>query len=574
MLKSMFRVQTVLLILCTSAFAAEPSKSFELGHLLPETPPVAYAEIQGVDRILGELRDSELFEMVISMPQYAQFFESGDGRKMLAGIKIAETYLGRDLWTAASEILGGRVAVAVLPNPDGGDLLGLMALRFPSDKELTYYKTRLEPLIALSPDNWESEEIDDATLWAINDKIFVAARDRWLIAASTRDLCLNALEKSKATEPAETSLSELTSPVAIQDSDSRLITGIVDFEWVQTISNNSIPDQMDNPLGSLLFGHVPRAIKSSDRAVLALDADNSHLDISVRLNNAGLSDGPFEVFDLKKSNFTVPDVPELVGGISLSRNFAPWYGMREELLEDQALPGFDQFETGLGNLLPGRDFQHDVLPAFGPRMTFVAARQKYDQIEGEPGVKLPAFGLLVEMAKPNEAADLLTLFFQTLSAILNIEAGQQGRQPWVISSESYAGVQLTFARYLQKPTGDRLPLVFNFMPAAARVGDYYLLSTSRQLCRDLVDYVQEHPELPTSEGNEMHLEVHADTIHKLVETNGGSLIALGVRDGNSTEEAKGNLETLLQVIDRVQSLSLSMRQLDGGLEFAFSGKWN
>ena len=46
-----------------------------------------------------------------------------------------------------------------------------------------------------------------------------------------------------------------------------------------------------------------------------------------------------------------PRVPELIGGFTLYRNFAQWYAHREDLLQEQVMPGFDKFETGLANLL-------------------------------------------------------------------------------------------------------------------------------------------------------------------------------------------------------------------------------
>ena len=82
------------------------------------------------------------------------------------------------------------------------------------------------------------------------------------------------------------------------------------------------------------------------------------------------------------------------------RDFTGWYRHREELLREQVLPGFDQFEAGLGNLLPGKDFSEDVLPLIGSNLTFVTAPQDYSHLDGEPGVKLPGFALIVELARP------------------------------------------------------------------------------------------------------------------------------------------------------------------------------
>ena len=41
----------------------------------------------------------------------------------------------------------------------------------------------------------------------------------------------------------------------------------------------------------------------------------------------------------------------MVGIGSIYRDFASWYANRAHLMQDQVLPGFDKFESGLANLL-------------------------------------------------------------------------------------------------------------------------------------------------------------------------------------------------------------------------------
>src|SRR6185369_7454915 len=93
-------------------------------------------------------------------------------------------------------------------------------------------------------------------------------------------------------------------------------------------------------------------------------------------------------------------------------------------------------------------------------------------------------------ARPEEGGDVFQLFFQTLSSILNLQAREQNRQPWIMGSETFGNVQISYGRYLKKPSGDQLPIVFNFMPASARVGDKFIISSSLGLCRNLIEALQ------------------------------------------------------------------------------------
>ena len=65
-------------------------------------------------------------------------------------------------------------------------------------------------------------------------------------------------------------------------------------------------------------------------------------------------------------------------------------------------------------------------------------------------MQLPAFAAVLDMTDPARGSDVFQLFFQTLGTIVNIEAGKQGRQPWVMSSESHRDIQVTFAKYLDR----------------------------------------------------------------------------------------------------------------------------
>ena len=60
----------------------------------------------------------------------------------------------------------------------------------------------------------------------------------------------------------------------------------------------------------------------------------------------------------------------------------------------------------------------------------------------------------------------------------------------MVTSETYHDVQVSYAQYLEKPSGEELGVVFNFLPASARVGDQFILSSSLTLCKQLVDELE------------------------------------------------------------------------------------
>jgi len=241
-------------------------------------------------------------------------------------------------------------------------------------------------------------------------------------------------------------------------------------------------------------------------------------------------------------------------------------------MEPSLLPGFDQFESGLGNLLPGKDFSEDIMPLIGKNITFVSAPQDYSHLDGAPGVKMPGFAVVIDLAKPDEGAEIFQLFFQTLSAILNIEAGQQGRQPWLLKSEVYNDVIVNFGHYLKKPKGDRLPLVFNFTPASARVDDQFIISSSVGLCRQLIDQLRD-PQNRQPTNKNLQVELRVDALVDILAANQETFQAQRIQEGRSPKQAKQDVDTVLTLLRYVKSLALSTAISGDTFQAQLKGTW-
>ncbi|MDZ4689165.1 MAG: hypothetical protein SH850_29160, partial [Planctomycetaceae bacterium] len=271
-----------------------------------------------------------------------------------------------------------------------------------------------------------------------------------------------------------------------------------------------------------------------------------------------------------------PVVPRQLAGFTLCREWAKWYQSREELLIERVLPEFDKFETGLSTFLPGKDFAQDVLGLLNAPMSFVAAGQTYSHLSGKPGLQLPAFAVVLDLRDPKQGSDVFRLFFQTLATIVNIEAGKQGRQPWVMDSENHHGVQVSYAKYLETPKGDELPMVFNFQPAAGLVGNRFVAASSLELCRDLIDSLQPGSRAdalprsaPPARNGELSLDptVAAD----LLLANRAVLTAKGVQSGKSIEQADEELDYLLTLLRSWSPIRTTANVLSDGLELTIQG---
>ena len=561
--------------------------------LFPEKA-IAFAEINGLDSKLEQLRTSDLLASWFRSPQYQRYAASSDYRKLTAALQIVERQLGWDAWTTAKKLFGGRVAVGVYPKEGSERPDVLIIIRPPEPTVLADLRQRLDPILVLAEEQIPRTETLDGLeiLSFLGDAVVAAHGDDWLAVSTKRTLLDEAVRRLTGEPEGESSagLAESTSYQTMATSvawdrpdngpdEEQILRVFVDTGLLnKSTGGRPLPEKLDNPLGSLLFGDVVESLRTSPFAAATVDASANGLLITAAVaRDAEKLDGAHEAFVPAEGQGVLPPprVPNLMGAFSLYRDFAHWYTHREELLQDQVLPGFDKFETGLANILPGRDFGQDVLPLIGKRITFVAAPQDYAHLDGTPGVKLPGMAVIVELARPDEAASLLQLFFQTLAAILNLEAGQQGRQPWVVASEAYRDVQVSYARYLQKPAGENLGIVYNFLPASARVGDRFILSSSLPLCKQLIDSLHEangSTEIAATP-HTMRGELRFDSLTSLIESDADFFVGRMAQEGRTTEEARAEFAALLDLLRGFNSLKATTEVLPNVFQLRLEGSW-
>lgn len=547
-------------------------------------PPgaVGFAEAQNIGGLLERIERSAWLSEYLASPQYSELRELPQHQTAMAARAILETQLGMDLWSAGRKLLGAQVAVAAYIRESGERPEVLMLLRMGDAEFFERIRSRAEPFLVLAEaqnGNLDrTESLDGTRLASFRDRAFACVHQQVLMLSSSRQLLTAAVELAR----------EGSGPSLADDGPYRQMTEkmgaahllrlYVDVQALLAVAPGpGIPDKLDNALGSLLVGGISKLLTETPYAGLTFDVhENSFLlRAAIAADYEQLAE-PHRVFFADPMGFgtpSVPAVPGLQAGFTLHRDFAGWYRHREELLQSQTLPAFDQFESGLANLLPGKDFGTDVLPLIGSNLTFVSAVQSYPHLKGRPAVEFPGFAIIIDLAEPNEAADVFRLFFQTLSSILNLQAGQQGREPMVMDSESYGGVQITYGRFLKKPTGEKLPVLFNFVPSAAHVGDKYVISSSHELCRQLVDVLKNAPDDTQRANRNLNFEVHPESIALSVEANRGTLEAGGIREGKTLERARSEIDVLLRLLRAVQLLRLSTSVEADSFELRFEGKW-
>lgn len=556
------------------------------GSLVRYLPPgsLGTVEVTGLAPIIEKIETSPVLKEYLDSPLYQEAIKTDQAHKALAGKAIAEAQLGMSLWQFAKTYLGDRIVLGVYPPVDGRQPDGVLIVQVKQASDFSKLLEKLLPLIGLAGDNLSVSDYEGGgKSFRAKDGNQIIIKDRWLVASKSRELIGQTLGNLTAVR---TSGLEAESPWALMTQQlgaQHTVQVCVNLKKIGELHGKRlVPEKLDNPVLSLFYGGLLECASHSPYLGLTLDiGENEYRLQSAVAGKAADLDAAHQsmVVDPAKPSLPLaPDVPNRLGVFSFSRNFLKWYKSREQLLEPRLQPEFDKFETGLATFLPGKDFAEDVLPLLTGRVAFVSAPQDYSYLDGKPGVQLPAFGLVIELAKPKEGADILNLVAQTILTISNLEAAKQKRQLWVQSSESYHDVQINFARYLERPKGEQLATAYNFQPASALVGNRFILSSSLGLCRQLIDSQTSKEARETDSKSAASLpnmvhELSPVVAAQLLEANAAVIHAKNIQNGKTAEQSARELEWLCKILRQLTAVHFDTVQYADHMRLELHGGW-
>jgi len=310
-----------------------------------------------------------------------------------------------------------------------------------------------------------------------------------------------------------------------------------------------------------LFGSWLEAIKKAPSLAASIRWSTKELGASLELSVPkegrpatlkGFVPGPV------KGTIPLIQPPGTIASLSLWRDWATIWESRADLFSPEVVQGFAQLDTVAGQFFGAQEFGPDVLGAFGTHWRLVVARQDDASYTLKPDVKLPAFAIIANLNEADgEFPQRLKAAYQTFVSLTNIDAAQKKAQPLELGSEQVLGVTLATSHYMtprgeMPASGTPVDTRYNFSPATAQVGQFFILSSSVGLARDLIKQLKPKVEAraPVVEGNDT-LAVEADGVElaRLLELNRTRLVTQNMLNkGETKESAERQVEILLATL--------------------------
>ncbi len=267
---------------------------------------------------------------------------------------------------------------------------------------------------------------------------------------------------------------------------------------------------------------------------------------------------------------TLPPFPfalpaDTLGLARLHRSVPALWSNRDALVSEREIPKLVEFETNFGNLTGGMDFVEQFLPALkGDELAFLVTQRTWPEGKPAPAIRLPQMAFLYPVHATEELAMKLRIAFHTGIGIINATQGMSTQAFQPPFSETYNGVLVEHVRYMPASEGEieankGLPIRYNFEPAVALVGDYYVFASAPGIVKQLID--GRGGSTPAGEGVNSGFWVKPDEARKSLAENREALVAQTMMEkGDDRATAEAKIDLLLDLARYVRSFSMTAEE--------------
>ncbi len=241
---------------------------------------------------------------------------------------------------------------------------------------------------------------------------------------------------------------------------------------------------------------------------------------------------------------------------SKSFDIANIWKERRKLFNEQLARQLEQADKKATPFLMGTKLSK-LLTQAGPYYRFVVAHQPKTSYKTSPKIPLPAFALIWELREPEA-------FGKAIEPVLRGAAFLGGFQSNLrLVQEQYKSCKIVGYRFPEDQAlkGDINDLRFNFTPCFARVGDQFVVSSTIELCRELIDLLHKEGTSPTrGHPSTARVRLYGPGVAAYLQTIEDLLITQTALDQAVTpNEAREQVKTLLDIIRGFGILTLEPR---------------
>lgn len=239
---------------------------------------------------------------------------------------------------------------------------------------------------------------------------------------------------------------------------------------------------------TLLFGAYFDVLGRSPYAAAALTHDDGAFELTVRAPRGREGMGPdraLHLFSDDQPGAQTPLTPKgTMYSTSFTFDFAKVWQDRDKLFTAANAKGLADFDKQSAWYLLGTNRASALLESAGRRHRYVHVMPTEPSGYGrKPKTPVTSFAVVSETSAPDKFFGTTSFALRTVGLGLSFQYGLSRRD------ERYEGVEIVGWRFDEKKplAGDENDSRFGYSPCFARVGRQFVVSSTVELCRDLID---------------------------------------------------------------------------------------
>jgi hypothetical protein len=558
--------------LTCGCFLASPLPAQDPLRLVPAHAD-AVVKIENPRRVVESILDHHIVKELLKIDAVQELYDTTNARRLYQLLAHVEKQLGHDRMELLDRLAGGGIGVGA---QFSGKKPSALLIVQGKDEELQRKFVKLALEIAEAElarqevkERPKKSSYRGVEVIEVNKQFYVAVAGSALLAASDGkalqgglDLHLDGNKKS------------VLGVARLREGRALLLPQPLAWGWVDLESVRRIPavktalDTVSaNPQNTFLLGGAFDLFKRAPFLSAGVHQQGSDFLASVRLpvGRAGMGKTA-SLFVPPDQHGSLPllEPRHVLASTSYYLDAGAFWDNRAKLLNEQQLMGLEQFDENSGRFLGGTRLS-TLLKQAGVHQRIVVAQPTTSSYKKVPTTKIPAFAIVVEMREP--------AFAQNMEAVLRAAGLLASTQASLKMKQEKQG-DVTIVSYLF-PEVQKGPIandiVFNFSPSFAASGKQFIVSSTVELARELVDLVGKEKDIVYSPAvSRTHL--YAAGAAALLRSFEDQLLAQAILgQGVPLGTGKSQIDSFIRLVEQVGTLQLEEHY--GAKDFRYDLRW-
>lgn len=443
----------------------------------------------------------EAVQALLRLEAAASYFDNTNIRRLFQLLTYLEKQLGHDRYELLDKLAGRGIALGVQINEGKPALTLVLGAR--DDKVLGNFVQTARTLIDQELDRQEvrakltKAKHRDIDYWRLGDGFFMAHVGSNLVIATKEPMLHAALDAHRG----DSKGSVIANSRFAESAKLRPLDGLawlwLDLKQVRTIpAVKTVFDQLTLDPQFLIFsGGLIDVLKRSDFicASFSRQGEDFLTRVAMPCGREGMSKAAVMFLPVDK-NGSLPMLkpPRAISSTSYYLDLGNFWDHRKEILNEKQVEALDRVEKQSALFLGGVKLGA-LLKQAGKYHRIVAANQDKPHYKIKPASPIPSFAVILDMRDP--------AFAKSMNTILRGAALLGSFQFGLRLVEEKHGSHTLVTYYFpedKKLEADQGNIRFNFSPCFTHVGDQFVISSSLELGRDLVDLLEKENRANTS----------------------------------------------------------------------------